>query len=258
MPTLSYDLHVHPGPSAAPRWGGGARVYAAAAAAGVRGFVWKAHEEHTVERARELPAAPVRAIGSASLNPWARPEDVVVAVEAGALWVWGPTVKPGGEIGWDLPLPQAWEAVARFLAELGRPLVLATGHLGADGRASFAALAAKNDLLFCSITHSLYLPLEEALTLATTGAVFEVDAYTYATEIEGRIRGDIREHVQALTRAGALVYFTSDGGQASTGNPFEFGARVLDAIAEKIGPEEARALGVENPASLVQRLELAA
>jgi uncharacterized protein DUF6282 len=257
MPTLSYDLHVHPGPSARPRWGGGARVYQAAAAAGVRGFVWKAHEEHTVRRVRRLPATPVRVFGSASLNPWAQYADIVAAVQAGALWLWGPTMNPDGEISWDLPLPHSWGPVARFLTELRRPLILATGHLGAKGRAAFAALAAKNDLLLCSITHSLYLPQEEALRLAATGAVFEIDAYTYTNEIEGRIRGDVLEHVQALVGVGALVYFTSDGGQASTGNPFEFGERVLDAIAEKIGPETARLLGVENPASLVHRLDRA-
>jgi hypothetical protein len=258
MPTLSYDLHVHPGPSASPRWGGGARVYEAAAAAGVRGFVWKAHEQHTIERVRQLPTAPVHAIGSASLNPWARHADIVAAVRAGALWLWGPTVNPGGQISWDLPLPHSWHPLARFLAEHERPLVLATGHLGAAGRAAFAALAAKNDLLLCSITHSLYVPLEEALTLAAAGVVFEIDAYTYVTEIGECNRGDIREHVQVLTGAGALVYFTSDGGQASTGNPFEFGAHVLDLIGQKIGRDLARALGVENPATLVQRLEQAA
>ena len=258
MPTLSYDLHVHPGPSATPRWGGGARVYQAAVAAGVRGFVWKAHEEHTIQHVRRLPATPVRVIGSASLNPWAYCADIVAAVQAGAQWLWGPTVNAGGEISWDLPLPHSWGPVARFLADHRRPLILATGHLGAEGRAAFAALAAKNDLLLCSITHSLYVPQEEALSLAATCAVFEIDAYTYITEIEGRVRGDVGEHVQVLAGAGALVYFTSDGGQASTGNPFEFGARVLDTMAEKIGLEAARLLGIENPASLVHRLDWAA
>jgi len=65
----------------------------------------------------------------------------------------------------------------------------------------------------------------------------------------------VRSHFGALRDAGALVYFTSDGGQASTGDPFAFGARVLDQIAELIGSEAAAALGVDNPVSLVQRLE---
>jgi hypothetical protein len=255
MPTLSYDLHVHPAPSSVPRWGDGPRVWQAAAEAGVRGFVWKSHEEHTVARCRELPAEPVRAFPSASLNPWARFDDVTAAIEAGALWLWGPTQTEQAQIGWDLPLPREWERLADWLARLERPLVLATGHLDARGRAAFAALAAEHRHLSCSVTHSLYVPLEEALSLAERGCVFEVDAFTYSVELEGRERSDGTGRIGALRRSGALVYFTSDGGQESTGNPFSFGARVLDALAEQIGSDTAHAIGVENPAVLVERLE---
>ena len=255
MPTLSYDLHVHPAPSAARRWGDGMRIWQAAAAAGVRGFVWKAHEEHTVRRCRELPAGPVHAFGSASLNPWARPEDVLAAIGEGALWLWGPTQTPEGEIGWNLPLPREWDQVARALAGWKAPLVLATGHLGAEGRAAFAELAAANERLTCSITHSLYVPLSEAMRLARAGCAFEIDAFTYAYPPDALAAGDLRTHVQALVEAGALVYFTSDGGQASTGDPFVFGARVLNRMAEVIGEDTARVIGVENPAALVGRLE---
>ena len=68
MPALSYDLHVHPAPSAAPRWGDGLRVWHAAAKAGVLGFVWKAHEEHTVARCRELVVLRASADG----DSWVR------------------------------------------------------------------------------------------------------------------------------------------------------------------------------------------
>jgi hypothetical protein len=253
--TLSYDLHVHVAPSAARRWGDGARVWSAAAEAGIRGFVWKSHEEHTVDRCRELPSDPVRAIASASLNPWARFEDVTQAIERGALWLWGPTQTDGAQVGWELPLPADWERTARWLACLQRPLVLATGHLGAHGRAAFAELAAEHAHLTCSITHSLYVPLREALSLAALGCVFELDAFTYSFDLDGRMRADIGRHVSALTQAGALVYFTSDGGQASTGNPFVFGARVLARIEQHIGQAAAFAIAVDNPAALVARLE---
>lgn len=255
MPTLSYDLHVHPAPSAAPRWGDGARVWQAAADAGVRGFVWKSHEEHTVARCLDLPGEPVRAIPSASLNPWAGLDDVTEAIRDGALWLWGPTQTPAGETGWDLPLPREWPELADWLAEIDRPLVLATGHLAAAGRAAFAALGAGNEHLVCSITHSLYVPLDEALALADAGAVFEIDAFTYVFDLPGRARADVQAHVSALLEAGALVYFTSDGGQAATGDPFAFGARVVDEIGEAIGRDTAFALGVENPAAVVRRLE---
>ena len=254
MPTLSYDLHVHPAPSAVPRWGDGARVWQAAADAGVLGFVWKAHEEHTAARCRTLPAEPVRAIGSASLNPWARVADVVDAIDQGALWVWGPTQDGPGEIGWDLPLPRFWDDLSAWLSECASPLVLATGHLGAEGRAAMARLCARSDALICSITHALYVPLEEALSLAAGGCAIEVDAFTYAFPPEGLQRFDVRRHVHTLLDAGALVYFTSDGGQASTGNPFDFGARVLDELAAVVGDDAAGVIGVDHPAALIARL----
>jgi hypothetical protein len=64
---LAWDLHVHPGPSSVRRWGTGAQIQAAAARAGLRGFLWKSHERHTSLACADLPRTP-RAIGSASLN----------------------------------------------------------------------------------------------------------------------------------------------------------------------------------------------
>ena len=222
---------------------------------GVRGFVWKSHEEHTVARCRQLPTEPVRAIPSASLNPWASFEDITKAIEGGALWLWGPTQTEDAEIGWELPLPRDWAPVREWLSGLQQPLVLATGHLDAYGRAAFAALATEHEHLLCSITHSLYVPLEEALMLAAQGSMFEVDAFTYTFDLEGRTRAEMGGHLSALSRAGALVYFTSDGGQTSTGDPFAFGERVLGQIGELIGSEAAAALGVANPAAIIRRLE---
>jgi hypothetical protein len=149
-----------------------------------------------------------------------------------------------------LPLPLDWLRLSEWLRGFERPLVLATGHLGAAGRAAFAQLAAGCDNLVCSITHSLYVPLEEAAALAALGCVFEVDAFTYAHDLPGRERGSLDE----LLELDALVYFTSDGGQAATGDPFAFGAHVLDRIGAEIGHECAEALGIANPSALVRRL----
>jgi len=246
MPTLSYDLHVHPAPSKAPRWGDGRRIWEAARDAGVRGFVWKAHEQHTAALCNELPAAPVRAIASASLNAWAALADVVAAVETGARWVWGPTLGPDSEVGWDLTLPAWWAELSRWLAESRTRLVLATGHLGAQGRAAMAKLADDHDHLLCSVTHSHFVPLDELEELAARGCRFEVDAYTLTVDIPGRKRAGLED---VLARG--TVYFTSDGGQASTGNPFVFGARTLDAVARDAAME----IGVDNPAALVRWLD---
>jgi Family of unknown function (DUF6282) len=248
--TLAYDLHVHPGPSSAPRWGDGERVWRAAADAGVEGFVWKSHEEHTVARCRALPREPVWAIPSASLNPWAAYGDVVDAIEAGARWLWGPTVTADGAIGWDLPLPADWDRLATWLVDRRPALVLATGHLDRDGRRTFARAAADAGLT-CSVTHTLHLTVDEALDLAGRGCAFEIDAYTYAHPIEGRRLSDVGAMVAALTEAGAPVYFTSDGGQAATGDPFAFGRRVLAELERVLDPTSIHRLAVDGPRAIV-------
>jgi hypothetical protein len=252
---LSYDLHVHPGPSKAPRWGTGIDVQRAAEAVGVWGFVWKAHEQHTPRLCAALPPSRVRAFGSASLNPWSAPPDVLEALADGATWLWGPTVSAGGEIAWELELPPYWPVLEDELRELERPLVLATGHLGACGRRRFAALAAERPHLLCSVTHTLYVPPHELPELAGQGAVFELDAYTLRHDLRGRTRHAPEETLRALRALGALVYFTSDGGQASTGNPFVFGAEALDELGTLIGRARAEELGVAAPAAVIAWLD---
>jgi hypothetical protein len=255
MPVLSYDLHVHPGPSKAPRWGTGAEVQKAAEAAGVRGFVWKAHEQHTPRLCAALPASPVRAFGSASLNPWSTLGGVLEALEEGASWLWGPTVSATGEPAWELDLPGYWPELEGQLHRLGRPLVLATGHLGAAGRARFADVAAADPRLLCSVTHTLYVPPAELLGLAEQGAVFEIDAYTFRHDLPERTRHLPEDTVGMLRNTDALAYFTSDGGQASTGNPFVFGAESLDELARLIGDAHAEELGVAGPSAVVAWLD---
>jgi hypothetical protein len=255
VPVLSYDLHVHPGPSKAPRWGTGVDVQRAAEAAGVRGFVWKAHERHTPRLCAELPASPVRAFGSASLNPWSALVDVCEALADGAAWLWGPTVSTAGEIAWELGLPPYWPELEAELRELERPLVLATGHLGARGRDRFAGMAAANPHLLCSVTHTLYVPRRELLKLAAQRAVFEIDAYTLRHDLPGRTRQSPQNTVRALRGEGALVYFTSDGGQAGTGNPFVFGAQSLDELGTLIGHAHVEELGVAGPSAVVAWLD---
>jgi Family of unknown function (DUF6282) len=257
MPTLSYDLHVHPGPSRAPRWGDGRRVWHAARAAGVHGFVWKAHEQHTVELCRELPTVPVRAFASASLNPWASLEDVVAALEGGALWLWGPTTGEDGRVGWDLQLPSWWPQLAERLTHVQRRLVLATGHLDLSGRLELARFASAHDHLVCSVTHCLLIDPDEVPTLRDAGCLFEIDAYTLTVDIAGRTRMGV-SRLLSLVGDTRHVYFTSDGGQEATGNPFLFGARALDRLEAVIGAGAARAIGIERPAAIVDWLDVGA
>ncbi len=250
---LSWDLHVHPGPSSVPRWGTGAEIQAACARAGVAGFVWKSHEGHTARACRDLPADGPRAIGSASLNAWATPENVREALADGACWVWGPTYVAGG-VGWDLPLPSRWPEFAALLAKTDRPLVLATGHLGPAGRRAFGEFAAKVSNLTCCVTHSLYLDADEVAALHGLGCLFEVDLYTSTRDVHARPRTDLATGIAALCAAGAWVYVTTDCGQKDVGDPYLFSRSTLDAFAATIGEAVASEVAVDHPRQLASRV----
>ena len=251
MLTLSWDLHLHPGPSNVPRWGDGRRIWEAAREADVAGFVWKSHEYHTHDLCAQLPAGPPYAIGSASLNPWADEGGVVSAVESGARWVWGPTCHADGTNDWDLPLPAWWEDVWQALAGTGLRIVLATGHLDADGRRRVAEACAATSHISCSVTHTLFLREEEIVALSATGCAFEFDCFTYGRLIPGRSPGSLPRLAEAALARGCIAYLTSDGGQASTGNPFLFAAATLEELRRVCGDELTRTLSRSGPERFV-------
>jgi hypothetical protein len=243
---LSWDLHVHPGPSAVPRWGTGAEIRTAAARAGLNGFVWKSHDRHTARACHELPPGPPWAIGSASLNAWATTKDVAEAVEDGARWVWGPTHREG-KVDWDRPLPDAWPTVAELLRASPAPLVLGTGHLAVEGRRAFAELASSSSHLVCSVTHSLYLARDEVVKLRDLGCFFEVDLYTATHPIAGRPAVDLASGIRALRDLGATVYITTDAGQLAVGDPYVFSRATLASLAGQLGDEVLEEVAVRNP-----------
>jgi hypothetical protein len=250
---LSWDLHVHPGPSSVPRWGGGAEIQAACARAGIAGFVWKSHEGHTAQACRALPTGGPRPIGSASLNAWATPDSVREALADGAAWVWGPTYLDG-HVGWDLPLPATWNALADVIRETTRPLVLATGHLGARGRMTFAMFARTLPHVTCSITHSLYLGMDEVAALSELGCLFEVDLYTSTRAIQDRPQTDAAKGIAQLQEAGGAVYLTTDCGQKDIGDPYIFSHSILAGIAAEIGDEAVAEVAVAAPRRLVEHV----
>ncbi len=254
MTHLSWDLHLHAGPSVTPRWGDGLRVWEAARDAGVRGFVWKSHEEHTAQRCHILPQPPPLGIGSASLNSWATVGSVVAAVNEGARWIWGPSRDERGELGWDLELPSWWPQLKGELAGLPHQVVISTSHLGANGRMELARTAAELPGVHCSVTHSLYLLQKEARALNELGCAFEFDLYTSVHPVPGRPTGDILELAEEMLAAGSLVYLTSDAGQAHVGNPFDFSSRVLGELASRRTDSLVAELAVTNPARFVRQV----
>lgn len=252
MQTLSWDLHLHPGPSNVPRWGDGRRVWSAAREADVAGFVWKSHEYHTADLAAELPEGPPHAIGSASLNPWAGVADIMGAVAAGARWIWGPTCREDGGNDWDRPLPPWWVELWPELCACDRRLVLATGHLDREGRRRVAEACSDVPHLACSVTHSLFLDEDELVFLTRSGCAFEFDCYTWTREIPGRTSGSISRLAELALRHDCIAYLTSDGGQESTGNPFLFGSATLEELRPILGDDLLRSLSRTGPERFVE------
>ena len=256
MPQLSFDLHVHPAPSSVPRWGTGAQVRDAAARAGVRGFVWKSHEEHTATRAAALPPFGPLVIGSASLNAWAGPDDVLAAIAAGARWLWGPSRGPGLALGWDLPLPSWWPDLRGRLGGDRPRIVLATGHADAAGRLAMA-LAAQGTGDLCSVTHALRVPIAESERLVSLGCLLEVDLYTGAHAVPGIPLADLAAGIERLVARGLPFYLASDAGQAEVGDPYAFSARMLAALAERVGETTVHRAATDAPARVLARLGIA-
>lgn len=246
---LSWDLHVHPGPSSVPRWGTGEDIQAAAARAGVEGFVWKSHDMHTAVLCNALAKSGPVAIGSASTNEWATPDSIADAVREGARWVWGAT-HSAGRVAWDQPLHRHWPAIADAISASAERLVLATGHLGPEGRRAFAELASTNDRLKCSVTHSLYLETEEVTVLRTLGCVFEVDLFTATRSIAGRPAISLAHGIRRLRDLGADVYLTTDCGQVEIGDPYVFSGRTLGELESELGAGAIEEIGRRAPAAM--------
>jgi hypothetical protein len=228
---LSWDLHLHPGPREEARWGNGFRVWEAASAAGVAGFVWKDHGRHIEADAAELPPHGARCIPSLVLNHWASVEDVSESLAAGVRWFWGPTRDTEGKLQWDLALPAWWPEAEELFTRSLVTIVLSTGHLGEDGRRRLAEMAAGADNLLCSVTHSLYVAEDELGELMSLGCVLEHDLFTASFPIPGRPERDLAVALARALDHGGVAYLTSDAGQDGVGNPFLFAEKALEALS---------------------------
>jgi hypothetical protein len=230
--TLSWDLHVHPGQTAEGRWGDGEQVRAAAQRAGVAGFVWKSHRGiGTHVDCQKLPDSVPYALPSITLNRDVRPVHLGRAVDLGVRWIWGPSRLADGSLGWDLPLPDRWPEMREILIASSKPLVVATSHLGDVGRRELAQLAQASRHITCSVTHSLYLKDSEVRALAELGTVFEADFYTMFNDVRPSPIAQLSARADLCWSLGTLLYLTSDAGQMSTGDPYQFVAQCLSSLA---------------------------
>ena len=232
---LSWDLHVHPGSVAEGRWGDGGEVREAARRAGVKGLVWKSHQGSTAALTSELTPGSPQVIPSIVLNPSVSAADVHEAIERGVRWIWGPSRHADGSLGWELPLPRYWNETADMLRDLAEPVVLATSHLEHAGRHEFATFCTTAPSMLCTVTHSLYLSDEEVTSLASKGAVFEVDLYTLTRTVRDIPRAPLAPRADLVHSLGSTIYLTSDAGQAAVGDPYVFVREELDRLRVSLG-----------------------
>jgi Family of unknown function (DUF6282) len=253
MRTLSWDLHIHPGPPEEGRWGDGEQVRRAAQRAGVAGFVWKSHRgTGTHHDCQSLPHSPPYALPSITLNVGVTAADLERALEMGVRWIWGPSRLADGSLGWELPLPEAWPKMRQILVSCDKPLVVSTSHLGAGGRQEVAELAGSSSTITCSVTHSLDLLDAEVRALAALSAVFEADLYTMFNPVRQSPRAALPGRAQLCWSLGTALYLTSDAGQMSTGDPYQFVADCLSSLA--LGPDMREQLAVAAPREVAARV----
>lgn len=250
---LSWDLHVHPGSPAEGRWGDVRALRDAARRAGVRGFVWKSHSGSTADAAAGLPPGPPHVIPSIVLNHQVSPGDLERALQQGVRWIWGPSRRPDGTLGWELPLPAQWAAMRRMLTELRMPLVLATSHLDANGRQEFASLCAAAASMLCTVTHSLYLHEHEVRSLALAGAVFEADLFTLTRQVRDVPVAALGSRADLVYSLDSVLYLTSDAGQAAVGDPYAFTGRELRRLATGLADVLPR-LSVSGPLRVARHI----
>ena len=232
---LRWYLHFHRGGRHEGRWGDAAQVREAAARAGVRGLVYKNHAGSSADEVSALPPGAPTVIPSIVLNHGMSPGAVADAITAGVRWIWGPSRKPDGTLGWDLPLPRGWNDIVRVLLDVDEPIVLATSHLDAVGRHELASLALEKHSILCAVTHSLYLSDFETRRLAGLGAVFEVDLYTMTHAVREHRFARLAPRTDLVHSLDSTIYLTSDAGQAAVGDPYDFVRRVLNKLRTSIG-----------------------
>jgi hypothetical protein len=275
LPTLSdrdwervrgaLDGHVHAAPSLAPRWGDDRELAQAARAAGMAGFVLKAHEGDSAARAdllrREFPGLGV--LGGVVLNPpvgGLNPAAVETTLRLGGRVVWLPTMFARAHVehvGDTSGIPGTGRVPGRdpvaLVDETGRPVpalreildlirqydaVLATGHV-AGAELEAAVRAGREAGVRIVVTHPEYhvpnLSAAAQRELAQAGVWLEK---CYLTTFPGQGAGDLADMAARIAHIGPeRLVLVTDFGQAPRGSPVEGLARFLKGLAEAGVPE---------------------
>jgi hypothetical protein len=273
------DGHVHAAPSLAPRWGDDRMLARAALAAGMAGFVLKAHEGDSAARAdllrREFSGLAV--VGGVVLNPpvgGLNPAAVETTLRLGGRVVWLPTMFSRAHVehvGDSSGIPGTGRVPGRdpvaLLDERGRLVpqmadilalirqydaVLATGHVG-GAELEAAVDAALKAGVRVVVTHPEYhvpnLSAAAQRELAEAGVWLEK---CYLTTFAGHGAGDVADMAARIRAIGpGRIVLVTDFGQAMRGSPVEGLAMFLRALAEAGVPEDwIRRMARDNPREL--------
>jgi len=254
------DLHLHAAPSVFPRAVNDLEAAESASQWGMAGFVLKAHEGSTAERASIANhAAPGgRAVGSIVLNQFVgglNPLAVEMALALGARVVFLPTIHAANHIRhfggptFSRSVPSQFRPVEDIeLLDAGvrlRPevldildivrdagAVLATGHISPMETDRLVSAAAERGVEKIVVNHPDFaatrMDIETQVALARRGAYIEFPVLYHRPEWAGVSHEDL---VARIPRIGAGRFvLSSDFGQKDNGNPWEALAREVSAL----------------------------
>jgi Family of unknown function (DUF6282) len=230
------DVHVHSAPSIVARHTADPDTRVAADESGITGFVLKAHEGSTAERAALLGEGVFGGVVLNSPVGGANPDAVLVAARLGGRVVWLPTISsPAHRAAHEQPELQAHAGVHfREVPVCERPvvraewfevldeiavhdLVLASGHLTMDETVTVFAEARRRGVRRLLVNHPMFPFLgwrpEHAEQLLALDARLEVGALADLLSADQREGGTATEQLVACYPAELLV-FGSDLGHA--------------------------------------------
>lgn len=161
------DVHVHAGPGLFARRFTDAEAASAAAAAGMAGFVLKAHEGSTVARAAAARTDSVEVYGGLVLNRFVgglNPEAVELAVGLGARVVWMPTLHAANHVA-----HYGHGGFEEQASVLGKAAIAPVRVVGEDGR----LVSGAHQVLEVLARHPRVVLSNGHLAMEETEALFE-------------------------------------------------------------------------------------
>ncbi len=277
------DSHVHASPDVVPRVQDALDLSRAAAAAGMRGLVFKSHHFSTVDRVQLLGRVVpgIHLIGGIVLNQTAcgglNVEAVRISLELGGRIVWLPTVSAENHIRWmhrgsvsghlrnltrsehavpvsrDGGLVPAVDVILRLVADFDA--VLGTGHLSPEETRLVVRRACALGVERIVVTHPeaplVAMPIELQCELARQGAMFE---RCYLSLVDGMPAEEMLAQIRAVGAKSTIL--ATDLGQQSNVPPVD-GMRAYHDALVGVGMSESewtlmasinpsRLLGVET------------